>query len=140
MNLENGDMIILEDVKVSDMLDNISLDVNDDIIFFDILESGDLLDDTPALDKAFVEKYIKISNLVARLSEQMDDAKSIIKRFIEEHNLGSFESNGLAVKYSSATTTTTLDSAKLKSKYPDIAAECSKVSARKSSISLKEVE
>lgn len=139
MNLENGDMTILEDVKVSNMLDNISLDVNDDIIFFDLLESGDSLD-TPTLDREFVDNYIKISNLVARLSEQMDDAKSIIKRFIEEHNLGSFESNGLAVKYSSATTTTTLDSAKLKSKYPDIAAECSKVSARKSSISLKEVE
>lgn len=121
----------------ADNMDAINLEVSDDIIGYSLSESGDSLTEV-VIDDEFVINYFKIQKLVERLSGQLEDAKIIIKRFIEEHDTGSIESNGMAVKYTPSTTTTTLDSTKIKSKYPDIAAECSKVSARKSSISIKE--
>lgn len=114
----------------------IDLPVDDDIIGFDLLESD--ADAKVILKPEFVDEYFRIARLVEKLSTQMEEAKSIIKRFIEEHDTGSVESNGMFVKYTPPTTTTTLDTTKIKSKYPEIAAECSKVSARKSSISIKE--
>lgn len=115
---------------------SIDLPVDDDIIGFDLLESD--ADTKVIIKPEFVDEYFRIARLVEKLSTQMEEAKSIIKRFIEEHDTGSVESNGMFVKYTPPTTTTTLDTTKIKSKYPEIAAECSKVSARKSSISIKE--
>ena len=88
-----------------------------------------------------VEEVIK--NLIIendRISTELKKYKDEIKSFIEDNSIGSFKTDLLDVKYTSATTTTTIDTAKLKSKYADIAAECSKVGAKASSISLKALE
>lgn len=127
--------IQMADVTTSEL--HYELGVDDSIIGLALDESGkELLE--PVINPDFVEKFFEAQKLADNIYEQIDEAKSIIKKFIETHDLGSIESNGMTVKYTPATTTTTLDSAKIKSKYPDIAAECSKVSARKSSISIKE--
>jgi len=88
-----------------------------------------------------VEKIIKdllIEN--DRISEELKKYKEEIKSFIEDNSTGSFKTNLLDIKYTSATTTTTIDTAKLKSKYAKIAAECSKVGTKASSVSLKPLE
>ena len=88
-----------------------------------------------------IEEVIK--NLIIendRISTELKKYKDEIKSFIEDNSIGSFKTDLLDVKYTSATTTTTIDTAKLKSKYADIAAECSKVGAKASSISLKALE
>lgn len=136
-SLASGDLVTINTTSNTVMDYNINLDVNDDIIAFDLSESANSLTDV-VIDKNFVEQYFMIERLVNKLASQMDDAKAIIKRFIEEHGTGSIESNGMTVKYTPSTTSTTIDSTKLKSSYPEIAAECSKVSSRKSSISIKE--
>lgn len=93
---------------------------------------------TPILNEEFVEAYFMLERLSNNVANQLSEFKTIIKQYVETHNTGSFESNGMAVKYTNATTSTTIDTAKLKSTYPDIAADCSKVSSRASSISIKE--
>ena len=88
-----------------------------------------------------VEETIK--NLLVdfdRISEELKKYKEEIKSFIEDNSIGSFKTDLLDIKYTSATTTTTIDTAKLKSKYANIAAECSKVGTKSSSISLKPLE
>ncbi len=88
-----------------------------------------------------VEETIK--NLLIendRISEELKKYKEEIKSFIEDNNTGSFKTDLLDIKYTSATTTTTIDTTKLKSKYANIAAECSKVGTKASSISLKPLE
>lgn len=127
--------IKMDNVTTSEL--HYDLGVDDSIIGLALDESGNELLE-PIIDSDFVEKYFEAQKLADSIYEQIEEAKSIIKKFIETHDLGSIESNGMTVKYTPSTTTTTLDSTKIKTKYPDIAAECSKVSARKSSISIKE--
>ena len=70
------------------------------------------------------------------LSEKIANRKEEIKAFIETNHLGSFETNLLNIKYTSATTATTVDTTRLKKEKPELAAEYSKVSVRSSSISI----
>ena len=71
-----------------------------------------------------------------KLKESIDAKKTEIKSFIEFYKLGSFKTDLLEIKYTSATTTTSIDSTKLKKELPDVAAKYSKVSAKSSSISV----
>lgn len=91
---------------------------------------------TPQIDPTTVQLYFDLDELISALTEQKDAIKKTVKTFIETNNTGSFSSGGADIKYTSATTTTTIDTAKIKSNYPDIAAACSKVSPRASSISI----
>ena len=72
------------------------------------------------------------------VQERINKKKEEIKTFIEANKLGSFKTDKLVVNYTSATTTTSIDTTKLKKELPDIAATYSKVSARSSSVSIKE--
>ena len=99
------------------------------IVQLDLIESE--LEMSPIIDAQFVEDYFMLERLV-------DNAEAQINNFT--HNTGSFKSNGMQLTYTQATTTTTIDTTKLKATYPDIAAECSRTSARKASISLKECD
>jgi hypothetical protein len=53
---------------------------------------------------------------------------------MEEHGVKSFETPDIKFTYVAPTTRTTVDSKKLKEKYPEVAAECSKVSEVSSSV------
>ena len=85
----------------------------------------------------FVRDYFDLIYLSESINAQLSIFKSQIKEFIEQNNLGSQESNGMQITYSSPTTVTTIDNKLLKSNYPEIAAACSKVGTRASSISIK---
>ena len=74
-----------------------------------------------------------LEEVKARVAAKTDE----IKKFIEDNSLGSFKTELLNAKYVSATTQTSIDSAMLKAKYPQIAAECSKTVPKSSSLSIK---
>lgn len=72
-----------------------------------------------------------IANLVIqkkKLEEEEKQFKEKLQKAMEDYGIKKFESDVLNITYVAATTSTTIDSPKLKKKYPDIAEECSKVS------------
>lgn len=72
-----------------------------------------------------------IANVVTQkklLEDQEKQLKEKLQKAMEVHGIKKFESDILNITYVAATTATSIDSPKLKKKYPDIAAECSKVS------------
>lgn len=78
--------------------------------------------------------------LLEEVKTRIENKTTEIKTFLEANALGSFKTELLTAKYVSATTATTIDTAMLKSKYPKIAAECSKTGAKSSSLSIKLAE
>lgn len=75
----------------------------------------------------------KIKDIVSQkkaLEAQEKDMKDKLKAAMEECGVKMFDNDLLKVTYIAATTATSIDSAKLKKKYPAIAEECSKTSAK----------
>ena len=75
----------------------------------------------------------KISDLIIAkktLEEREKELKRQLKEAMENCNIKKFESDILNLTYVAETTATSIDSAKLKKKYPEIAEECSKESKR----------
>lgn len=62
--------------------------------------------------------------------------KDKIKTAMEAHGIKSFKNEILNLTYVAETTSTSIDSAKLKKKYPDIAEECSKTSKKSSYVKI----
>jgi len=114
----------VKDLLNKDNAKNISLDESNNI----------------KLDETYEKELHDMIIQEKELSEKIAKRKEEIKAFIEENRLGSFETNLLAIKYTSATTTTTLDTTRLKKEKPELAAEYSKVSARSSSISINPID
>lgn len=71
---------------------------------------------------------------IKRLEETLDKLRDQLKEAMEKYNIKKFESDQLTVTYIEPTTRTSVDSTKLKKKYPAIADECSKVSAVSASV------
>lgn len=63
-----------------------------------------------------------------KLDEQEKLMRSKLLEAMETYGVKKFENEYIAFTYVAPTTKTTIDSTKLKKKYPDIAEECSKVS------------
>lgn len=75
----------------------------------------------------------QIANIVTekkKLEETEKALKAKLKEAMENCNIKKFESDILNLTYVAETTATSIDSAKLKKKYPDIATECSKTSKK----------
>ena len=68
------------------------------------------------------------------LDAQEADLKAKLQEAMELYGIKKFESDILNITYVAETTSTSIDSTKLKKKYPDIAAECSKTSNKKAYI------
>lgn len=64
------------------------------------------------------------------VEEQEKQMKTALMDAMQKYGVKKFESDVLNLTLVEPTTTTSIDSAKLKKKYPDIAAECSKISAK----------
>ena len=98
-------------------------------------ECGDsIMDDETAL-QAFQEGQLVVLQQIAsivtqkkQLEDQEKELKDTLQKAMEAHGVKKFESDILNITYVAATTSTSVDSAKLKRKYPAIAEECSKVS------------
>ena len=68
---------------------------------------------------------------------QEKELKDQLKKAMEEYGIKKFESDILNITYVAETTSTSVDSAKLKRKYPQVAEECSKTSKKSSYIKVE---
>lgn len=88
--------------------------------------------------KSAVPEALKSITKIAKELKKLEDQKKIFQQKIleamEEHGVKSFETPDIKFTYVAPTTRTTVDSKKLKEKYPEVAAECSKVSEVSSSV------
>lgn len=75
-----------------------------------------------------LQKIADIVTAKKKLEEQEKELKEKLKEAMEKCNIKKFESDILNITYVAESTKTSIDSAKLKKKYPEIAAECSKTS------------
>lgn len=90
------------------------------------------------LDDYEKELYNDLITL-AEIQSRVDEKKAYIKSFVEANKTGSFKTKLLKVSYTSATTSTSIDTKLLKAELPDIAAKYSKTSARSSSIKVEPI-
>lgn len=98
---------------------------------------GEAIFDEEAGLITFQEQQLAVLQQVAdlitakkKIEEQEKNLKDKLKEAMEKFNVKKFESDILNITYVAATSSTSIDSAKLKKKYPTIAEECSKVSAK----------
>lgn len=124
---------IMQDGSTKEVVEN----ETGDVYFVESVVPGtNLSEKVIGLKEKFETDLASDLKLLAEVEERVDKKKSEIKKFIEEHGLGSFKTNILNIKYSSATTTTTIDTTRFKKELPELAAKYSKVSSRASSISV----
>lgn len=98
-------------------------------------ERGKTISITDEYEKELYDDLIALAELQAKV----DEKKSYIKSFIEDNKWGSFKTNLLKITYTSATTTTSIDTKAFKADLPELAAKYSKTSARSSSIKVEPV-
>lgn len=79
---------------------------------------------------AVLKQIADIITTKKKLEEQEKELKDKLKEAMEKYGIKKFESDILNITYVAETTSTSIDSAKLKKKYPDIAAECSRTSKK----------
>lgn len=94
----------------------------------------------PHIDGIYEKEVLDDLRKLAEYEDKVAKHKEKIKDFIEANKLESFDGVYLKFKYTSATTSTSIDTARLKKECPDIAAEYSKTSARASSLSIQELK
>lgn len=75
-----------------------------------------------------IAKLTKLMTEIKRMEAESDELRDNLKAAMEKYNVKKFEGDGVTITYIEPTTRTSVDSTKLKKKYPDIAEECSKVS------------
>lgn len=99
-------------------------------------ECGDSIIEEVSLqvfENANVDIIRNIADIVTakkQLEEKEKDLKEKLKIAMEFYGVKKFTSDILNITYVAETTTTTVDSKKLKDKHPEIYAECSKVSKK----------
>lgn len=136
--------LLNNELELTAKLDEVNKDVTEAVNEF--LNKGTVINisldesNNVKLDELYEKELHDMIIQEKKLSEKIAKRKEEIKAFIEENKLGSFETNLLTVKYTSATTTTTLDTTRLKKEKPELAAKYSKVSARSSSISINPID
>lgn len=111
-------------------------EINEEPIY--LVESADGTSTVGITEDYEKELYNDLITL-AELQARVDNKKSQIKSFVESNKCGSFKTKLLKVSYTSATTTTSIDTKALKTDLPEIAAKYSKTSARSSSIKVEPI-
>jgi len=93
---------------------------------------------------AFKEQQLSVLQQIAdlittkkKLEEQEKELKDKLKEAMEKYGIKKFDSDILKITYIAETTATSIDSAKLKKKYPAIAEECSKTSKKSAYIKVE---
>lgn len=71
------------------------------------------------------------------LEDQEKSMKEKLQQAMEQYGVKSFDNEVLKVTYTAESVRNSIDSAKLKKKYPDIAAECNKSSAVKAFVKIE---
>ena len=105
---------------------------------------GEAIFDEEAGLIAFQEQQLAVLQQVAdlitakkKIEEQEKNLKDKLKEAMEKFNVKKFDSDILKITYIAETTATSIDSAKLKKKYPAIADECSKTSKKSAYIKVE---
>lgn len=100
-------------------------------------ECGSAIFDEETGLQAFQQSQLTTLNAIASLTahkkaieDQEKSMKAALYDAMMKYGVKKFESDVLNLTLVEPTTATTLDGAKLKKKYPDIAAECSKTSSK----------
>lgn len=81
-------------------------------------------------NSAIIQKIFDLMLTKKQLEEEEKQLKEKLKEAMEFYGVKKFESDYLTITYVAETTTTTIDTSKLKKKYPDIAEECSRTSRK----------
>ena len=84
-----------------------------------------------------LQKIASVVRMKKECEEQEKELKDKLKQAMEQCGVKKFESDVLNITYIAPSEATSIDSAKLKKKYPDIAKECSKVSKKSSYIKVE---
>ena len=86
---------------------------------------------------AAIKTIAEICTAKKKLEEQEKQLKEQLLNAMEANNVKSFSNDVLKITYVAATTANSVDSKKLKEKYPNIAAECSKTSNKSAYVKVK---
>lgn len=86
---------------------------------------------------AVLKKIASVVSMKKQCEEQEKELKDQLKKAMEEYGVKKFESNILNITYVAETTSTSIDSTKLKKLHPEIAAECSKTLKKSSYIKVE---
>jgi hypothetical protein len=92
----------------------------------------------------FKEQHLAVLKQIAdlvtakkKIEEQEKELKDKLKEAMEKYGIKKFDSDILKITYVAETTSTSVDSAKLKKLYPKIAEECSKTSKKSAYIKVE---
>lgn len=83
---------------------------------------------------AIIKSIADIASKKKELDEQDKEMRKQLEKAMDQFAIKSFENDLVKITYVEPTTRTSVDSAKLKKKFPDVYAECSKVSEVKGSV------
>ena len=83
---------------------------------------------------AIIKSIADIASKKKELDEQDKEMRKQLEKAMDQFAIKSFENDLVKITYVEPTTTTSVDSAKLKKNHPDVYAECSKVSEVKGSV------
>ncbi len=86
---------------------------------------------------ATIKAITDIVNAKKNLEEQEKNMKEQLQKAMEAHGIKSFDNESIKVTYMAESVRNSVDSAKLKKKYPDIAAECNKSSNVKAFVKIE---
>ncbi len=86
---------------------------------------------------AVLQQIASLVTTKKQIEAQEKELKDKLKGAMEQYGVKKFESDILNITYVAETTSTSIDSAKLKKLHPDIAAECSKTSKKSAYIKVE---
>ena len=86
---------------------------------------------------AVIEKISSLVKQKAEIEAAEKDMREQLQKAMETHGIKQFDNEIIKVTFVEATSRSSVDSTKLKNKYPDIAAECTKTSAVKAFVKIE---
>lgn len=86
---------------------------------------------------AVLQQIASLVTTKKQIEAQEKELKDKLKEAMEQYGVKKFESDILNITYVAGTTSTSVDSAKLKKLHPDIATECSKTSKKSAYIKVE---
>lgn len=115
-------------------------DCGDAVMLDDVVSEQD---EEKALEAFKGGQIAVLKNIAAVIKQKKEceekeaDLKVKLQEAMETYGIKKFTSDILNITYVAATSATSIDSAKLKKKYPDIAVECSKSASKKAYIKVE---
>ncbi len=136
----NGCCFFCEVKGCKDKCSEAPSDCGDAVMLDDVVSEQDEEKALEAFKGGQLTVLQNIANIVKQKKEleaKEADLKVKLQEAMESYGIKKFTSDVLNITYVAATTSTSIDSTKLKKKYPDIAAECSKTSSKKAYIKVE---